>query len=255
MRRVLRDVPERWFFISINPGKVRFMTQFMLFHRGTAAAVFDAYLAADRGDYSGLALMSVMYDFVLPSSLTWGDFISKGADDYSEARDWVIEMMPPTSILGSPLSLLVGGAAGANGGWPVTPVPPELRAVQPSATRTLLIGGNIDYSTPARFATEELLPALANGEQVILSEFGHSDDVWEFQPEAMRHLLTTFFATGEVDASRFTQQPMNFDVRIGFPLMAKLGLVGIPLIALLIGLLVLWVARLLLRRGARRRPT
>ncbi len=164
-------------------------------------------------------------------------------------------MMPPNSILGSPLSLLVSGAIRASGGWPVTPVPPELRQVQPSATRTLLIGGNIDYSTPARFATEELLPALSDGEQVILSEFGHSDDVWGFQPQATRHLLTTFFATGEVDASRFTHQPMNFDVRMGFPLITKLGLAGVALIVLVIGLLVWWMARLLRRRGAGQRPS
>jgi pimeloyl-ACP methyl ester carboxylesterase len=72
MRRVLRDMPERWLFVPIDPGKVKFITHFLLFHRGTAAAVFDAYLAADRGDYGGLALMSVMHDFVLPSSLAWG---------------------------------------------------------------------------------------------------------------------------------------------------------------------------------------
>ena len=43
---------------------------------------------------------------------------------------------------------------------------------------------------------------------VILSEFGHFIDFWGFQPEATRHLLATFFDTGEAKDSLFTNEPM-----------------------------------------------
>jgi hypothetical protein len=47
-----------------------------------------------------------------------------------------------------------------------------------------------------------LLPALFNGNQVILSEMGHVNDVMSIQPEAYENLITTFFETGEVDESQ-----------------------------------------------------
>lgn len=253
MRRVLSDMPRRWLVFPIDPGKVRYLAHFLLFHRGTAAVVFDAVLAADAGDPSGLAILSLMHDFLLPSVVTWGDWISKGAEDYAEPRDWAAEMIPPGAILGSPISLLVGGAIQANGGWeatawPVARVPPAFRDIRPSAVPTLLVSGNADYSTPARFARDELLPALSNGQQVVLSEFGHTNDVWSFQPEATRHLLATFFATGEVDASQFREQPMNFEVGMGLPLIAKLLVSSVAVLIALIVALLWWTIRRL-RRG------
>jgi hypothetical protein len=96
-----------------------------------------------------------------------------------------------------------------------------LRQVQPSDVETLLVGGSVDFSTPSQFATDEFLPFLSNGEQVILSEFGHTGDVWSMQPEATIRLLTSFFDTGVADDSLYTYQPMDFHVEIGFPEMAK----------------------------------
>jgi len=77
LRTVLADMPHRWLFFPINPGKVKVVTFCLLFQRDTAAMVFDAYIAAARGDASGLALMSLTYDFVLPSMSTWGDLAAK----------------------------------------------------------------------------------------------------------------------------------------------------------------------------------
>ena len=118
-----------------------------------------------------------------------------------------------------------------SGGWPVAPMPGEFRTVQPTTVDTLLVSGTIDYSTPAQVATEELLPFLPNGEHVILSEFGHFNDVWGFQPEATRHLLATFFDTGEADDSLFTYEPMP-------PLDVKLQIVTAIVMAPLAGIAV-----------------
>ena len=251
VRNVSHNVPERWLLIPIDPGKVRLVTHFMLFHRGTAATIFDAYLAAEVGDPSGLALMSLAHDFMIPSLITWGDWAAKGSIDYDPARDWITEMNPPNSILGSPTSLMVGTAAQLNGGWPVAPMPDEFREVQPAEVETLLVSGSIDYSTPKQFAAEELLPALSNGEQVILSEFGHTGDVFGFQREATRHLLVTFYDTGEVDDSLFTYQPMNFDVGLmSFPFLAKVLVAVIILIPILLAVLVWSIVRGVRRRNA-----
>lgn len=152
-------------------------------------------------------------------------------------------MNPPNSLLGSPISLMVGAAAQQSGGWPVAPMPDESREVQLTKVETLPVSGSIDYSTPSQFAAEELLPALSNGEQVILSEFGHFSDVWGFQPDATRHLLATFYETGEVDDSLFTYQPMDFHVKLGFPVMAKIALAVVVLVTGGLLMLVRFVVR------------
>ena len=109
MHKVVHSMPRRWLFIPIDPGKVRVTTHFLLFHRRSAATAYDLYLAAEAGDPSGLALASLMYDFIWPPMNTWGEWANKGGIDYNRSRDWVTEMDPPGSILGSPLSLAAGG--------------------------------------------------------------------------------------------------------------------------------------------------
>jgi len=75
--------------------------------------------------------------------------------------------------------------------------------------------------------------------------------VWGLQPEATVHLLTTFYDTGEVDDSLFTYQPMDFEVGLGFPGMAKLVLAAIVLIIVLVIALIWFVISRVRRRRAR----
>jgi pimeloyl-ACP methyl ester carboxylesterase len=249
---VIQDMPRRWLFLKIDPGKVRFMTHFFLWHRGDAALAYDIFLATEKGDPSGLALISLMYDMLIPSYMTWGELAIKGTSaDYDPTCDYLTEMKPPDSILGAPMSEFIWSGAQSMD-WSITPIPPEWRQAQPSDVETLLVSGSIDATTPAQRATEELLPFLSNGEQVILSEFGHTDDVWELQPEATVHLLTTFYETGEVDNSLFNYQPMDFDVGLGFPTMAKIIVVVILLVIVLLALLVWFIVRWVRRRRARK---
>lgn len=230
MRHVLQNLPKRWLFVPIDPGKVKAVTFALLFHRGTAAMVFDAYLAADRGDLSGLALLSVLSDFVLPPLATWGDLLAKGSSaDYDASRDYAVELSSPESVLGSPLSLLFFD--GLAGSWPVPPVDGNLRQVHSSDVETLLVSGSVDGSTPAEFATRELLPQLKKGKQVIIAEAGHTHDLWNLQPRATERLLTSFYDTGLGDDSLYTYTPMDFKVSFGFPKLAKL-LLGFGAMAL-----------------------
>jgi hypothetical protein len=151
-------------------------------------------------------------------------------------------MNPPGSILGAPQSEITWSPLHF-ADWPATLIPAEYRQVQALDLETLLVSGSVDGTTPARYATEELLPSLSNGQQVILSEFGHVDDVWSLQPEATMHLLTTFYDTGVADDALFTYQPMNFDVGLGFPAMAKLVLAAIGLLIAIVTAAVWYIAR------------
>ena len=191
--------------------------------------------------------MSVMYNFMWPGMNTWGEWANKGIIDYDPARDYIAEMDPPGSIIGSPMSLACGGPGQLGGAWPQVSLPAEFLEPPASDVETLLVSGSIDFSVAPQWATEELLPVLSNGHQVIQSEFGHTNDFWGLQPEATVHLLTTFYDTGEVDDSLYTYQPMDFHVNRGWPTQAKQYLaiaVAVPLVLVaLVWFIVRWVWR------------
>jgi pimeloyl-ACP methyl ester carboxylesterase len=248
MQSVLKDMPHRWLFFPIDPGRVRVVTFALLFHRKTAAMVFDAYIAAERGDASGLALMSMAYNFVVPSLGVWGDLASKAVSaDYDSTRSYAAEMDPPGMPLGSPMSKLSWGPLRA-GHWPTKLLPEEYRKLQYSDVETLLMSGSIDFSTPAEFATKELLPYLKNGKQVIFSECGHVDDVLNAKPENSRLVLTSFYDTGVPNVSLNSYVPMNFNVVWGFPFLAKAVVGAISVLDIVFIVAVIWLVRWYRRR-------
>jgi hypothetical protein len=249
MRTVIDNMPRRWLFLPIDKGKVKLITFALLYHRNTAAQVFDTYIAAAKGDPSGLALMSAAYDMMFPSMITWGDLAAKAISaDFDRTRDYASEMDPPQSILGSPFSKLLWSLVD----WPTASIPEEYRHVQQSSVETLLLSGSIDFSTPAGYATFELLPKLSNGKQVILSEMGHTNDLWNVQRPATIRLITSYYDTGKADDSLFTYAPMDFQVSWGFPKLAKIAIAGMVLIT--IGLVVLiWIIIRRIRRFLKKR--
>ncbi len=250
MRSVLTAMPRRWLFLPINPGKVRVVTFALLFTRKTAAMVFDAYVAAEGGDPSGLALISLAYDYVMPSLTVWGDLASKAVSaDFDSARDYRAEMDPAGMPLGSPLSKLSWGPL-RTGRWPTRALPEEFRKLQRSDVETLLLSGSIDFSTPAEIATTELLPYLNNGKQVILSECGHVGDVLYANIDNSRLLLTSFYDTGVPNTSLNSYTPMNFAVSWGFPLIAKVSLGALGLLAIAFTATAAWLIKRYRRRHA-----
>ena len=94
--------------------------------------------------------------------------------------------------------------------------------VQRSEVQTLLISGSVDFADPPDYATNELLPSLPNGKQVILREMGHVADIIGYQRAALEHLLVRFYDEGVVDDSQLQYVPMNFEPQVHFPLWAKI---------------------------------
>jgi pimeloyl-ACP methyl ester carboxylesterase len=247
MRSVNQNMPKRWLFLPIDPGKVKIIAFSMLYYRSTAPIIFDAYISAAHGDPSGLALMSTAYNFMMPNMMTWGEFFAKGASaDYDPGRDYRAALTTPGAVLGSPMALLVWGSVGSN--WPANTIPAEYRQVQPTDVQTLLISGSIDFSTPAQFAEQELLPALRNGEHVVIAEQGHVNDFWGFQPEARQRLLTSFYDTGKADASLYQTLPMNFKPAMLFPTLAKIMLA----VSILLVFGLVWVVWSMVRQFSKR---
>ena len=72
-----------------------------------------------------------------------------------------------------------------------------------SNVETLLVGGELDFSTPPQIMTKELLPSLPNGQQVVLPGIGHTGTFFAVQPQASSRLINTYFDTGKVDTSLY----------------------------------------------------
>ena len=246
IRTALDNMPRRWLVFPVDRDAVLFATFMGLFSTDGAASTFDIWLAAAEGDYSGMALVTAALTFMLPTDMAWGDSAAKGfsADyDFDPAADYVAEVTPGPYLIGSPGSSMGWAAAGI---WPVNKIPDEYRTARPSEVETLMLSGTLDVSTPARNARDQLLPLLANGEQVVLPDFGHTD-LYYLQREATRHLLKTFLATGEVDASLYQPHTVSFEANWGFPLNPKL-LLGGAVLALIVTVFLL---RFFVRLGRR----
>jgi pimeloyl-ACP methyl ester carboxylesterase len=257
IQTALDDMPERWLVFPVDRDAVLFATFMGLYSTDGAASTFDVWLAAAEGDYSGMALISAALMFMLPTDFAWGDSASKASSadyDFDPAADYVAEVTPAPYLIGSPGSSMGWAAAGF---WPANKIPDEYRTAQPSSVETLMLSGTLDVSTPAQNARDQLLPLLENGEQVVLSGFAHTGDLYYLQREATRHLLTTFLATGEVDASLYQPNRVNFKPNWGFPLIAKLVLGGAVLALIIAFFLLRFISRLgrrVLRRHQAQRP-
>ena len=215
----------------------------------------DSWISAAHGDPSGLWLLSTMANLVLPSSFTWGEFASIGMADAQPVERYFSSGADRGSIIGNPLGEFLWGAGGMAHAWPANPGENQYTSVQNSSVPTLLIGGTLDFETPAQNATKELLPHLSNGHQVILSGLGHVDDFVSYEPSASTQLLTTFYATGQVDTSRYTPNVVSFTTSSTQTAIAKdiLGtMIGFVLLA------VIWLVVLAIRirrRGGTGRKT
>ncbi|MBT4484962.1 MAG: hypothetical protein HOC71_14935, partial [Candidatus Latescibacteria bacterium] len=162
------------------------------------------------------------YDMMIPNvwNQNWGEpFFKAGSADYDPLRDYESEMMPEKAIFGSPMSKLIWGSM-KYCKYRIKPIPEKYRKLQHSDVETLMINGNIDFSTPVSNA-KKLLPYLKKGKLVILREMGHTNDVAYLQPMAFQHLVETYYLTSEVDDSKYKYQSINFNPGKTFQDMAK----------------------------------
>ena len=264
MKHTAAHMPSSWFSLPIKPGNALVGT-FLGLTEATSVdsplsgpTTLDSWISAAHGDPSGLWLLSTMANLTLPQSFTWGEFASIGMADTQPVERYFSSGADPGSIIGNPLGDFLWGAGGLVHAWPANPGQNQYTSVQNSNVPTLLIGGTLDFETPAQNATKELLPHLSNGHQVILSGLGHVDDFFSYEPNASTRLLTTFYATGQVDTSRYTPNVVSFATS---PTQTTQTAIAKDLLGTMIGfalLAVIWLVVLAMRirrRGGTGRKT
>ena len=252
-------VPSSWFSLPIKPGNVLVGTFLGLTEATgsplTGPMTLNSWISAAQGDPSGLWFLSAMANLVLPQSFVWGEFASIGMADAQPVERYFSSGADRGSIIGNPLGEFLWGAGGLVHAWPANPGENQYTSVQNSNVPTLLIGGTLDFETPAQNATKELLPHLSNGHQVIVSGLGHVDDFDAYEPKASTQLLTTFYATGQVDTSRYTPNEVSFATADTQAAIAKKILATMVAVALVAVIWLVVLAIRIRRRGGTGRKT
>jgi pimeloyl-ACP methyl ester carboxylesterase len=255
MRETAAEIPDRWLFLPIKEGNVRVASFFGLMESSTenaplsAPLTLDSWQAAADGDASGLWFQSLAADLFFPTSVVWGQYAAFGSADAQAVRDYFSRGRERDSILDDAGTALVWGGGRLADAWPAALDEDGYGRVRTSETETLLVGGALDFATPPQAARKELLPHLPNGDQVVLDGFGHTLDFWTYQPEAGSGLITTYFASGEVDDSLYQPQRVDFTPTMTQGAIAKITAGSVMGLAALAVLSLLVLARRVHTRG------
>lgn len=239
-------LPARWLFLPIKEGNVRAVSMYGLFEStpkaglANAPLTIDAWLTAAEGDPSGMWMASLVGDLLFPELFVRGQHAAAGLIDAQASRDYFAAGLGDVSNLGRAATAFGWGGGALGDAWPEPRDSAAYRQVRTSQVETLLVGGELDVSTPPQIASEQLLPYLPNGQEVVLPRFGHTLSLLEDQPAAAGHLINTYLATGTVDASRYVSPEIDFTPATTFPWLAKvtlgalLGLAGLTIVSLVV---------------------
>jgi pimeloyl-ACP methyl ester carboxylesterase len=256
LRQANAKIPDRWLFLPIKKGNVRIASFFGLMESTAAATpyagptIIDMWLSAAEGDASGLWSGSFIADVFFSKLFVWGQYAAFGSADAQAVRDYFSSGgQDDGTNLGHTTTTYIWGGGRMVDAWPAAPDENEYSQVRTSNVETLLVGGELDFSTPPQIMTNELLPYLPNGQQVVLPEIGHTGTFFAVQPEASSRLINTFFDTGRVDDSLYQPRTIDFTPANSFGKIAKVFL-GLALaLATLAVLSLLWMAWWVHKRG------
>lgn len=209
MRVVFENMPSDFKGTPIDPDKVRLSIFFGLYERKYVSMLFEAFISAEKGDYSSIAVMSPMYDYLMTGMFQCvGDLLAKTWSSVTDPkRDFLAELENENSIIGSPLAKACWGSFQFSD-WPVKSFSKEHPLGETIDVPAMIIYGSKEQAEPTR---EKYGNIFTNGEWVVLNDLGHSD-VWEI-PEAsvfMHHLYKRYLDEGFVDSSKIVKPEWNF---------------------------------------------
>ena len=249
-------IPSRWLFLPIKKGNVRALALFGMFNATSdgagplaAPVTLDTLLSVDEGDASGAWLLSVLTQNMVPRMQVAGDAAAMALSDAAYAKRFFASPADHGSLIGSSTTEFIWSGGRLLDAWPLNPDHKLYNRVRDSNVETLLVGGELDFSTPPQVAIRELLPHLPNGQEVVLPKLGHTEDFWANQPAASTRLIDTFLDTGRVDTSLYTENRVDFTPSLTHETMAKIALGTMLGLAALTVLSLLWMALRVRRRG------
>jgi pimeloyl-ACP methyl ester carboxylesterase len=256
MTRTAADPPDHWWFLPIKSDHVRTASFWGLMESTSKGApltgpmTIDSWISAAAGDASGFWFQSLGADMLFPNAFIWGDVAAAAQADTNAARRYFsTDSRRADPILTDAGTRFLWGDGRLVDAWPANAGEDQYTRVQTSKAETLLVGGELDLATPPQVATDELLPHLPNGHQVVLAELGHTQDFWSYQPEASSRMINTFFDSGTVDDTGYRPATVDFTPKVTQTAIAKgigYSMVGVSLLAIVS---LLGMSRHVRRRG------
>jgi hypothetical protein len=207
----------------------------------------DSFLSSEEGDASGMWLLSVATQLAFPRVQVAGDVAAMGQIDDAYARRFFASPVDRGAALGSGFTEFIWIGGRLVDAWPSTPDDNLYNRVRDSEVETLLVGGELDFSTPPQVARRELLPHLPNGKQVVLPNLGHTEDFWAYEEAASTRLIKTYLDIGRVDTSLYTESRLDLTPSFTHSTLAKIILGVLLGSAALAVCSLLWLGRRLLR--------
>ncbi|RPH32826.1 MAG: alpha/beta fold hydrolase [Bacteroidales bacterium] len=206
IKDVFATMPLKWRKIIIDPAKVRMMMKNYMNSTNGTAKIFDAFIAAENGDYSGLACLVMMYDLIPEMGTVWSELIMKGVTaDYVAGKNYTAGLDSKENLLGAPMSKIF--AMVDFSGYKFRLIPEKYRRLDTSYVSTLLMGANLDISTPL-VNIKELMPYIPNGKLVEVSDFSHAD-LWVKQEVEFIAFVKEYFLTGQIKEGYLKHIPAN----------------------------------------------
>ncbi len=211
IQNVFLTLPSTWKKVSLDPGKIRAMMFNVMYSTSGAGQVFDAFVAAENKDYSGLALLVMMYD-LLPEmkDIVWGDLFAKAfSADYKPDVDYIHAMESKNNLLGAPMSKLFSIVSFSE--WDITRIPERYSKLDTSYVNTLMLAGNFDIATPLKNA-QEMQRYLPHGILKVFTDYGHHNFAGLLtDPKAIK-MLKAFYSTGKYQDPDIVHIPVNLGI-------------------------------------------
>jgi pimeloyl-ACP methyl ester carboxylesterase len=239
-------IPGHWWFLPIKKGNVR-VGEFFGLHNATVdgggilngPATLDTLRSSDLGDGAGAWLYSVAVQAMFPRAQVTGEAAAMARTDAAYAKRLFATRGSGLGRDGSQFVWMGGRLVDA---WPANPDEKLYNRVRDSRVPTLLVGGELDFTTPPQIATRELLPHLPNGRQVVLPQIGHSEDFWAYEPTASTRLIDAYLGSGRVDTSLYTTNRIDFTPSVSHGSIAEIVLGVLLGLSALTVLSVLWLS-------------
>lgn len=236
-------LPSRWWFSSLDPGRISLVTALSLSARESTVRTIDAWQDAANGSPAALATMSWLGDNLSQNVFVWGDALAKtlptllDTDVFDRSKH-----QPGKTMLGSPIRLMLFGG-----------LPPGLRPKIRSAAHARATTA-IDLSINALFVHGTLDPTRRDSRSTLAPRFQHVDwvtiedavlgsEAWATQPNELSRVLTRYLNYGSVDTRPLVRHPWKFAPKLKFGTMHRLMTAATFLLPVLLGGLVFLLFR------------
>ncbi|MBE9469126.1 MAG: alpha/beta fold hydrolase [Bacteroidetes bacterium] len=217
---VVNNIPNEYNNLKIPSDKLQLMIFNSLYSSQGIAMLFNTFVNAEMGDYSGFEYLSKNFDEHFLYKIKLGDCFLK-INSLNNGH-YLKSKVNNDSTLGRYLS------SAENNFWKLlnsdnSKINKVEKFEQENFTKvnTLFISGDIDAVTPAENVKEYLLPYFINGKMIVLKNFTH-DDIFVLQQKAYQNLIGKYYLHGIVDTTMYKNTPFNFKLNKSYENMGKM---------------------------------